>query len=382
MALPIIVREGTAQHRGLNLGRAALVVAVILALPYVVAPYRLDQITGALILAVAAVGLNLLSGFGGQISLGHAAFFGFGAYTTGILVTDHGWSPPLAFVMGMLVCFIVGVLVGLPALRLKGMYLALVTLAVGVIFPSLVRRFESLTGGSAGLFGVKYEAPDNAYFVGRAGQVVWLYYVATVALLLSCLIVWNIMRGRTGRAIVALRDNESAAIVMGVDRTVVRTVLFGISAAIAGLAGGLFAVDTGILTPDSFSLLFTIYLLVAMVLGGRASYWGPIIGGFAIYFLPLWTGELTDGPAAGVVFGVLIIVMVFTLREGVIGGLKKFGAKIVVVEPTRPRTTGEISDVQLMSNADVLDSDGIPAAVEEVPAMVVEVPKDVSRPTV
>ncbi len=124
---------------------------------------------------------------------------------------------------------------------------------------------------------------------------------------------------------------------MGVDRTVVRTVLFGISAAIAGLAGGIFAVDTGILTPDSFSLLFTIYLLVAMVLGGRASYWGPIIGGFAIYFLPLWTGEITEGPAAGVVFGVLIIVMVFTLRDGVIGGLKRLGARFLVVEPHSPR---------------------------------------------
>ncbi len=367
MALPITVQEGSVQHRGLNLGRVVLVVAVILALPYIVAPYRLDQITGALILAIAAVGLNLLSGFGGQISLGHSAFFGFGAYTTGILVTSHGWSPPLAFMMGMLVCFIVGVLVGLPALRLKGMYLALVTLAVGVIFPSLVRRFESLTGGSAGLFGINFKAPDIAYFAGRTGQVVWLYYVAVVALLLACLAVWNIMRGRTGRAIVALRDNESAAIVMGVDRTVVRTVLFGISASIAGLAGGLFAVDTGILTPDSFSLLFTIYLLVAMVLGGRATYWGPIIGGFAIYFLPLWTGEITEGPAAGVVFGVLIIVMVFTLRDGVIGGLKSLGARFLVVEPCRPASSVELGEDRLMGDAEVLGPDEEPATLGEMP---------------
>jgi len=373
MALPITVREGSLQHRGLNFGHALLVVATVLALPYVVEPYRLDQITGALILAIAAVGLNLLSGFGGQISLGHAAFFGIGAYATGILVTEHGWSPPVAFLMGMLLCFIVGVLVGLPALRLQGMYLALVTLAVGVIFPSLVRRFESLTGGSAGLFGISYDAPENAYFVGRTGQIVWLYYVATVALLLSCLIVWNIMRGRMGRAIVALRDNESAAIVMGVDRTVVRTVLFGISAAIAGLAGGLFAVDTGVLTPESFSLLFTIYLLVAMVLGGSASYWGPILGGFAIYFLPLWTGEITEGPAAGVVFGVLIILMVFTLREGVIGGLKKLGSKLLVVEPRRPEPVGELSDQQMMSDAAILDLDEAPGAIEEAS-------RDVSRP--
>jgi branched-chain amino acid transport system permease protein len=151
-------------------------------------------------------------------------------------------------------------------------------------------------------------------------------------------------------------------------------VLFGISAAIAGLAGGLFAVDTGILTPDSFSLLFTIYLLVAMVLGGRASYWGPIIGGFAIYYLPLWTGEITKGPAAGVVFGILIIVMVFTLREGAVGGLKKLGAKILVVEPSRPAPTGEIFDDQLMSDAEFIDPDEVPAAVE--------VARDTSRPTV
>ncbi|ANQ75884.1 MULTISPECIES: branched-chain amino acid ABC transporter permease [Rhodococcus] len=368
MELPITVHEGTAAHRGLNLGRAILVVAVIVVLPYVVKSYLLDQITGALILAIAAVGLNLLSGFGGQISLGHAAFFGFGAYSTAILVTDHGWSAPLAFVMGMLVCFIVGVLVGIPALRVKGMYLALVTLAVGVVFPSLVRRFESLTGGSAGLFGIEFKAPDIAYFAGRSGQVVWLYYVAVVALLLACLIVWNIMRGRTGRAIVALRDNESAAIVMGVDRTVVRTVLFGISAAIAGLAGGLFAVDTGILTPDSFSLLFTIYLLVAMVLGGRASYWGPIIGGFAIYFLPLWTGEITEGPAAGVVFGVLIIVMVFTLRDGVIGGLKSLGARFLVVQPSQPASSVKLGEDPLTGDFEVLDPDEVPAALEEMPA--------------
>jgi branched-chain amino acid transport system permease protein len=155
---------------------------------------------------------------------------------------------------------------------------------------------------------------------------------------------------------------------MGVDRTVLRTVLFGISASIAGLAGGIFAVDTGILTPDSFSLLFMIYLLVAMVLGGRASYWGPIIGGFAIYFLPLWTGEITAGPAAGVVFGVLIILMVFILRDGVIGGLKRLGALVLVVEPRRPASAVELGEDRLMGDAEILDPDDVPAAVEEVPA--------------
>jgi branched-chain amino acid transport system permease protein len=351
--LPWRVPENSALHRGMRLLRVAVAVIVLLSLPYTVASFRLGEITGALIIATAAVGLNLLTGFGGQISLGHAAFFGIGAYTTGILITRYHTSAPLAFVAGMALCFVVGVLVGVPALRLQGMYLALVTLAVGVIFPSLVRRFESITGGSAGLFGVKYPAPSGAYFAGRAGQVLWLYWVSVVALGLAALIVWNLMRGRMGRAIVALRDNESAAIVMGVNRTVVRTVMFGISAAIAGLAGGLFAVDTGILTPDSFSLLFTINLLVAIVLGGRASFWGPVLGGFAVYYLPLWTANYSGGPIAGVIFGVIVILMVFTFRDGLVGAISRLASYVVVIQPQPPKVSTDIAEHRLLPEVDI-----------------------------
>ena len=351
--LPLTIPENSLQHRGLRLLRVALVVVALFSLPYLVESYRLDEVTGAIIIAIAAVGLNLLTGYGGQISLGHAAFFGLGAYTTGILVTRYDTPVPVAFLAGMAACFVVGVLVGVPALRLQGMYLALVTLAVGVIFPSLVRRFESITGGSAGLFGVKYPAPENAYFAGRAGQVLWLYWVSVVALGLVCLIVWNVMRGRMGRAIIALRDNESAAIVMGVNRTVTRTVIFGISASIAGLAGGLFAVDTGILTPDSFSLLFTINLLVAMVLGGKASYWGPVLGGFAVYYLPLWTANYSDGPIAGVIFGVIVILMVFTFRSGLAGLVSAIGRLFVVISPQAPKIPAAASEHRLLPEVEI-----------------------------
>jgi branched-chain amino acid transport system permease protein len=351
--LSLTIPENSLQHRGLRLLRVALVVVVLLSLPYMVESHRLDEITGAIIIASAAVGLNLLTGYAGQISLGHAAFFGLGAYTTGILITRYDTPVPVAFLAGMALCFIVGVLVGVPALRLQGMYLALVTLAVGVIFPGLVRRFESITGGSAGLFGVKYPAPENDYFAGRAGQVLWLYWVSVVALGLVCLIVWNIMRGRMGRAIVALRDNESAAIVMGVNRTLVRTVVFGVSASIAGLAGGLFAVDTGILTPDSFSLLFTINLIVAMVLGGKASFWGPVLGGFAVYYLPLWTADYSDGPIAGVIFGVIVILMVFTFRSGLAGAISAIGRLFVVIQPQPPKIPASVADHRLLPEVDI-----------------------------
>lgn len=353
-AFPLQLKETSATYLGLRLLRVAIVVGVLLALPYMVETFRLSQITGALILATAAVGQNVLSGYGGQISLGHAAFFGLGAYTTGILVQKEGMPVPLAFVGGVVLCFLVGVVVGLPALRLRGTYLALVTLAIGVVFPSVVRRFDGLTGGSIGLFGLSYSPPSGiAYFSGRAGQGVWLYWVAIITLSVACLVVWNIMRSRTGRSIVALRDNEAAAIVMGVNRTLVRTVLFGVSAGIAGLAGGVYAVNTGIINPDSFSLMLTIYLLVAMVLGGSASFWGPILGGFAIYFVPVWSSDIANGPIAGVIFGVVIIAMVFGMRSGLVGMIKRLVAFVVVVVPQPPKVRAGLADRVLLTEVDI-----------------------------
>lgn len=339
--LPIVIEGHSRTHRAVQLAVVLAVGLAVFAIPYVVAPFRLGQITAACVLAVAVVGMNLLSGWGGQISLGHAAFFGIGAYTTGILTVNEGVAAPVALLASVAVCFVVGVLLGFPALRVYGMYLAIITLAFGVLFPNVVRRFDDLTGGSTGLFGIQYMPPDNvAYFGGFAGRGLWLYWVTMATLAISCLVVWNLMRSRMGRAIVALRDNESAAMIMGVNRTSVRTVLFGISAAIAGLGGGMFAFTTGIITPDSFTLLLTIYFLMAMVLGGTASYWGPIVGGFAIYFVPIWTSGIADGPLAGVLFGVVVIALVFVLPSGLAGFLRKVTRKVVVVSPATPSTSG------------------------------------------
>jgi branched-chain amino acid transport system permease protein len=359
LAFPLQLKQTSSTYLGLRLLRVALVAVVLLALPYLVPSFRLGQITAALILATAAVGQNVLSGYGGLISLGQAAFFGLGAYTTAILVQKEGMPVPLAFVVGIVLCFLVGVVVGLPALRLRGTYLALVTLAIGVVFPSVVRRFSDLTGGSIGLFGLSYSPPSGiAYFSGRGGEGLWMYWVATIALLLSCLVVWNIMRSRMGRAIVALRDNEAAAVVMGVNRTLVRTVLFGISAGIAGLAGGVYAVNTGLINPDSFSLLFTIYLLVAMVLGGSGSYWGPILGGFAIYFVPVWSSDIANGPIAGVIFGVIILLMVFGMRSGLVGGIKRLASFLVVIVPQPPKVSAGLADRALLSEVEVDEHTG------------------------
>lgn len=333
MSLPFEIEQGGRTDRALFVAKWIVLMGLVLALPYMLPSFRLGQLTAALILAIAVVGLNLLSGFAGQISLGHAAFFGLGAYTTGALQINYGWSAVPTVVVGMVLAFVVGVLVGLPALRLRGMYLALVTLAVGVLFPSLVRRFEDLTGGAVGLFGIEVTPPGIAFFSGHAGRTVWMYYVVIVALLASCLVVWNLMRGRIGRAVLALRDHETAAIVVGVNRAFVRTVVFGISAAIASMAGSLYAFNVGILTPDSFALLMTINLLVAMVLGGSSSYWGPIFGAMIIYFVPIWTADLAQGPVAGALFGMVVIAMVFLLPTGIVGGGKKLFGRVLVRRP-------------------------------------------------
>lgn len=336
----IKVAEGSPVHRGLRLILVAATIAVVYGLPYVVEPFRLSQITAACTYAIVIVGLNLLSGFGGQISLGHAAFFGLGAYTTGVLTTKHGVSPLASFVVDIALAFVVGALVALPALRLKGIYVALVTLAVGLIFPTLVSRFASTTGGAAGLFGVEYSAPHTAYFGGFNGDTLWHYWLVMIALGLSCLVVRNLVRSRFGRGIVALRDNEAAAVVMGVRRTAVRAVTFGTSAAIASLGGGLFAVTNGILTPGTFSLLLTLYFLAGMIIGGTGTFWGPIFGGFVVYYVPVWAADLSSVNSgtnlAGVFLGAIIIVMTFALRSGVVGLLTSVTGRFFFVEPRPP----------------------------------------------
>ncbi|MFI5436233.1 branched-chain amino acid ABC transporter permease [Rhodococcus baikonurensis] len=272
---PLIVQEHSRVHRAITIAVFVAVALAVYLAPFVLPGFRLNQISGALVLVIAIVGLNLLSGFGGQISLGHAAFFGLGAYTTGILTVDHGVPVVIAMLLSIVVCFCAGVIVGLPALRLQGTYLALVTLAVGILFPTLIRRFDDLTGGSRGLQDISFRPPEGlAYFSGALGRTIWIFWAVSIALALCCLVVRNIMRSGLGRGIVALRDKEAAGVVMGVNRAFVRTVLFGISAAIAGVAGGFFAVINGIITPDSFTLLLTINLLVGMLIGGSASFWG------------------------------------------------------------------------------------------------------------
>lgn len=338
---PLQLDEGSRAHIALRLARAVLVVGVVCGLPYVLEPFRLGQVAAACVYAVVLVGLNLLSGFGGQVSLGHAAFFGLGAYITGVLTLTYGVPAPLAFLASVIGCFVVGALVAFPALRLRGVYIALVTLAVGLIFPSLVIRLDSLTGGSAGLFGVTWDPPDSAYFAGINGSTLWHFWLAVGGLGIAALVVRNLVRSRFGRSLLALRDNEAAAVVMGVNRAYTRTLVFGASAGIAGLGGAVFAVSSGILTPTGFSLLLTLYFLAGLVMGGPGSLWGPVFGGFLVYYIPVWASELTSSSSgaslAGVLLGVILIAVTFGLRGGLAGFLRASARRLVVLVPAVPR---------------------------------------------
>ena len=307
------------------------------------------------ILAMAALSLNLLIGFTGQISIGHSAFFGLGGYTTAILMHTHGWSAGWTFPVAALLCFVVGALVGIPALRLTGVYLSLVTLALAQLFPALVRKFDDLTGGSRGIGNLRYDPPSwtGLDARNRVDRTEWLYVLALIMLVIGYIVMRNLVKSRVGRAMVAVRDNTTAAAVMGVHVAVVKTVVFGISAALAGLAGSVFVLRQTQANPDNlnYTILGAIIFLIIMVIGGTASLLGPIVGAFVYYrvdqytrdipskdYLPGFVHDFLNGRAAlaTIVFAALLILLMFLAPFGLVGLAKRFGRRFVLVVPRPP----------------------------------------------
>ena len=253
-------------------------------LPSFVSAFRAQQLAYVAIYLTALIGLNILTGYTGQISLGHGAFMAIGGYTTAILMADHGvkdvWTIPIA----ALVTGVVGFLFGFPALRLSGLYLALATFAIAVSMPAVIKRFEGFTGGGSGinLFGMP-ELTASLTPVTVLGQELsfndWLYYLCWTVALVGYVIAWLLLRGRTGRALRAVRDSETAAQSSGVSLAKYKTLAFGVSAAYAGVAGSLFAIATTFVNPDTFPIALSILLLVGVVVGGLGSLVGPDRGG-------------------------------------------------------------------------------------------------------
>lgn len=326
---PLVIRRDGAAHRAVRIGAAVVVAAVALALPFRYDPFRVEEFTLILVVAIAVAGLNLLTGYTGQISLGHSAFFGIGAYTTAILVADHGWSPWATLPAGGCLAFAVGLLCGLPALRIRGLYLALVTLALAAVFPAILQRFESVTGGAQGKRVPKISPPE---WTGLAADQ-YRYFVVLAFAALTFLFVRNVARSRAGRALVAVRDNETAAEVVGVNLALYKTLAFGISAAIAGVAGSLFTMVEGFVAAGGrlFSLYGAIEFLAAMVIGGVATVAGPLFGAVVTQEAPRLLAE-QDPALSQVLYGALLILLMLTMRDGIIGRYHAIRARLVRVE--------------------------------------------------
>lgn len=320
------VRRGPSPRQiGLGLLFLALF-AVALYLPQYYEAFRVRQLSNVLCYSMAVLGLALLTGFNGQISVGHGAFFGVGAYTTAILVADHGWNHLATLPVAALLSFGLGVAVGIPALRLKGLYIALVTLALATVFPLVVQRFSDLTGGTQGKPVPRFEAPS---WTGLADDQ-WWYYIQLVVLVLFIVLVRNLLASRVGRGIIAIRDNDVAAEVVGVNVAAYRVTTFGVSAMLAGIGGGLWVFQNPFVDSNSFTIILSIEFLAAMVIGGATSIVGPVLGSFFIEFAPEYTQDFDLNPqSANVIYGGLLIVLMLVLPGGVVGGLKRLEALVL-----------------------------------------------------
>jgi branched-chain amino acid transport system permease protein len=285
---------------------------VLVVFTFTVNDYELGLFAQVALTTVALLGLNLLVGYCGQLSLGHGAFYAIGAYTTAILVTRSGmphlWTLPIALVIS----FAVGLVFGIPAVRLRGFSLALVTLALAIALPQLLKHFEGITGGQLGV-NVPRPAPP-----GSLTEDQWTYLIAIVVAFAVFLGVRNLVTGRIGLAMVTVRDNEPAAGAMGVPVARTRVVTFAVSAGLTGLAGGLATLVTGYVSPDNFNMLLSVNLVAGIVLGGLGRVWGAVIGAVFLTYLPLYTTDISQ-TAPGIVNGLVIIVFLLLLPDGMAG---------------------------------------------------------------
>jgi branched-chain amino acid transport system permease protein len=300
------------------LGLVVLLV-VACALPFVLGNYRVFQLTLALAYAIALLGLNMLTGYNGQISLGHGAFFAIGAYTAAILMDKANWPYWATIPVAGVVCLVAGFLFGLPALRLEGLYLALATFALGVAMPQILKHkgLEHWTGGAMGVVILKPEAPPGI----PLNQDQWLYFFTLFWVVLLFFAAWNLLRGRIGRALVAIRDQPIAAQAMGVNTAMYKSLTFGVSALYTGVAGALSAIAVQFASPDSFSVFLSLTLLVGVVVGGLASISGAIYGALFIQFVPNIADQISRA-APWAIYGVFLIGFMYLMPTGVAGLIK------------------------------------------------------------
>jgi branched-chain amino acid transport system permease protein len=306
-----------------KLAAVAAGAAVLILLPHAVSSYRSFQFAYVGVYFIALIGLNVLTGHSGQISLGHGAFMAIGAYTTAIIVSHEGVRDLWTILLAGIVAGVAGYLFGFPAMRLEGVYLALATFAVAIALPSLAKRFPGLTGGGT---GVSLDQP-RAPFGLPLSATHWLYAeIWTIAAVLFGA-SWLLLRGRFGRTLRAVRDSEVAAASIGIDAARFKRLAFGISAFYAGVAGSLMAISIAYVNPDTFPATLSILLLTGAVVGGLGSVFGPLLGAVFVEFVPLWAQDVSKN-APTVVYGLILILVMFVAPAGVIDLVRRLGASL------------------------------------------------------
>jgi branched-chain amino acid transport system permease protein len=314
-----VVGVGHDRDRQVSIVIAIGTVAILAVLPFVLHSFFVFQVTMVLIYAIAIIGLNLLTGFNGQLSLGHAAFYAIGAYTAAILMdsfdVSYFWTLPAAAV----ICFVFGFLFGLPALRLDGIYLALATFALSVATPQILKisLFEQWTGGVQGLVITKPDAPLGLPLT----QDQWLYFFTLAVTIVMYVLATNLVRTRTGRAMMAIRDNPLAARSMGINNPIYKAVTFGVSGLYTGVAGALGAIVVQFVAPDSFTIYLSVALLVGLVVGGVGWLPGALFGAAFILFVPNVAEHFSKG-LSGAAYGLMLIVLMLVMPGGFAGAVR------------------------------------------------------------
>jgi len=307
------------------IGLVVLVMGAV-ALPFLVSNYRVFQFNMVLVYAIVLLGLNILTGYNGQISLGHGAFYAIGAYVAAILMDLGGWPYWATLPVAAIVCFVSGFLFGLPALRLRGHYLALATFALAVAMPQLLKykRIEQWTGGVQGIVILKPDPP----FGLKITPDQWLYLFTLAIAIVMFVIGWNLLRGRVGRAMIAIRDNPIAAEAMGVNSALYKSTTFGVSALYTGIGGALGAIVVQFVAPDSFTAGLSINLLVGIVIGGVASISGAIYGALFIQFIPNFADQISKA-APWAIYGAFLLAFVYLMPTGVAGLVRLIGSRLL-----------------------------------------------------
>ena len=366
-----MLREGSTGHRVYLVGAWLLVAIAIVYVPLstkfgftpgsIDQPSRIGQLNELIAYAVALLGLDLIIGFSGQLSLGHSAFVGLGAYTTVILVADHHWSYFATLPVSAVVCFGAGLLVGIPATRIKGVYLAVLTLVVAYVFPLLVLRFDWLTGGpngkGPGRTHGKLVAPSWLPFAdtGRLAGPLWVYCISIALATLLFVVARNVIKSRPGRALIAVRDYESSAVAAGVHASIYKSIAFGIGAMYGGLAGSMLMMNQPFATDSMFGTKMALFLVVGLVVGGTGTISGAVVGAFVYLFVPYFVTQWTfdqsgippglrqltaplfswmrpaGGGAVGIFFGLALVILMFVLPGGFISGVRRLRARLVTV---------------------------------------------------